>query len=202
MKKKEVPLKKTMLFFSLGSLLVSCVFLAGNIPTSTPKPTQQISAPVVYYYFVNIKDETPPAGSVVILPNDLILAPTKSDIPHGPDTATALGSALKAMFHDPRNRWTGSNLDIVNIALREGHAEVVLQGDIFGAGDILLVAARMQILLTVFADTSVLTAVVTINGKNIGSLGISSSVEAMPVDYVYTRTAIEAFIAENAYVKP
>jgi hypothetical protein len=53
--------------------------------------------------------------------------------------------------------------------------------------------------MTVFAEPSVQTATFTINGKNIANLGISNSMDAEPEDYMYTRTAIEAFIAENAY---
>ena len=51
----------------------------------------------------------------------------------------------------------------------------------------------MQILMTVFAETSVQTAAVTLNGECIGNLGISHDSEARPADYAYTRTEIEAF---------
>ncbi len=57
----------------------------------------------------------------------------------------------------------------------------------------MLIASRMQILLTVFADASVQTATVTLNGVCIGNLGISHDSEIRPADYAYTRAEIEAF---------
>ncbi|MCJ7622924.1 MAG: hypothetical protein MUO76_05440, partial [Anaerolineaceae bacterium] len=58
-----------------------------DIPTDTPteSPTAQPPVPIVYYYFVAIEDTSPPAGSVVILPDVLILGPTLSDIARSPD---------------------------------------------------------------------------------------------------------------------
>ena len=97
------------------------------------------------------------------------------------------------MINDPRNEWTSSDLEISNVTVDEGHAAVVMQGEIFGAGDIVLIASRMQILMTVFADASVYTATVTLNGECIGNLGISHESEARPADYVFTRAEVEAF---------
>ncbi|MCJ7622841.1 MAG: hypothetical protein MUO76_05005 [Anaerolineaceae bacterium] len=79
---------------------------------------------------------------------------------------------------------------------------MVLEGEFFGAGDVVLIAAREQILLTVFTEASVQTATITLNGKNIANLGISHSSQAKPADYTYTRAEIETFIAENAYEIP
>ena len=66
----------------------------------------------------------------------------------------------------------------------------------------LLVAARMQILLTVFSNPSVQTATVTLNGDTIGNLGVSSSTDARPADYVYTRAEMELYLQEHAYMYP
>ena len=73
------------------------------------------------------------------------------------------------MIHDARNLWTSSSLDISDITINDGHADVILQGDYFGTGDIVLIAARMQILLTVFADPSVQSASVKLNEKNVAT---------------------------------
>jgi hypothetical protein len=175
-----------------------------DIPTDTPteSPTAQPPVPIVYYYFVVIEDKSPPAGSVVILPDILILGPTPSDIVRSPDTATSIGSALQTMINDPRNAWTSTDVGITSITFREGAANVVLEGEFFGAGDVVLIAARLQILLTVFTEASVQTATITLNGKNIANLGISHSSEVKPADYTYTRAEIETFMAENAYRIP
>ena len=79
---------------------------------------------------------------------------------------------------------------------------MVLQGEYFGVGDVTLIAASTQILMTVFANPSVQTATITLNGDTIGNLGISNSMNAKSVDYVFTRTEIETFINEHAYVSP
>jgi len=54
----------------------------------------------------------------------------------------------------------------------------------------------------VFANPSVQTAAVTLNGDTIGNLGVSNSMNAKPADYVFTRVEIETFINEHAYVSP
>ena len=79
---------------------------------------------------------------------------------------------------------------------------MVLEGEFFGAGGIVLIAARVQILLTVFTEASVQTATITLNGKNIANLGISHNSQIKPADYMYTRTEIETFMVENAYGIP
>ena len=79
---------------------------------------------------------------------------------------------------------------------------MVLQGEYFAPGDIVLIAARYQMLLTVFAEAAVETATITINGKNIANLGNSDPFGGYPEDYTYTRTDIETFMAENAYKVP
>jgi hypothetical protein len=165
--------------------------------TSTPQPL----APIVYYYFVP-EDESPPAGSVVILPDILILGLTQSDVASNPEIATNISSALQAVINDPRNAWTSTDLDITSITLNEGVANVALQGDYFGAGDIVLIAARNQILLTIFAEPSIQSAIITINGKNIANLGSSDPFTVQPADFSYTRAEIETFITENAYKMP
>ena len=72
---------------------------------------------------------------------------------------------------------------------------MVLQGEYFGVGDVTLIAARMQILMTIFANVSVKTAAVTLNG-------VSNSMDAKPADYIFTRYEIETFMKEHAYVSP
>lgn len=157
----------------------------------------------MYYYFVTRAENPPPEGSVVILPDTYILAPTPSDIPYSPDTAADLGIAVDAALHDGRNGWISSDVKIVAITFRDdGHADVVLQGEYFGVGDVTLITASMQILMTVFANPSVQTATVTLNGDTIGNLGISHSMNAKPADHAFTRDEIEKFMNEHAYTRP
>jgi hypothetical protein len=165
----------------------------------TPTPIVQAPIPIVYYYFV---PKPPPAGSIVILADILILGPTNANVAHGPDTAANLGAALKAMIADSHNAWTGTNVTASSVSFSNGAANVALQGKISAAGDVVLIATRMQILLTVFAETAVKTAVVTLNGENIANMGISNSGEAKPANYAYTRAEIETFMAANAYKAP
>jgi hypothetical protein len=168
-------------------------------PTNEPSQT---SEKIVFYYFVDIAKDVPPEGSVVIMADGYILAPTLSDLKHSPDTATNLRAALEAVLNDSRNGWISSNLEIVDVTFGNDHANVILQGEYFGAGGVTLIAARIQILMTVFANASVQTATVTLNGDTIGNLGVSNSVNAKPSDYVFTRTEVETFMNEHAYLSP
>jgi len=151
---------------------------------------------------VEITETNAPEGSVVILPKDLILAPTLSDAARGSDTATSLHSALEATIHDAHNRWAGIYLKITSVTFHEGHANVILRGKIVGADDSLHIAALVQILMTVSSDASAQTATVTLDGENIGNPGISHSSEARPADDAYTHPEIEAFIAGDVYSIP
>jgi hypothetical protein len=168
-------------------------------PTPLPftDPSIPMSERIVYYYFVAIADLPHPEGSVVITPDVYILAPTWSDHGHDPDTAANLKTALQLLLQDGRNGWISSNVEIIEVAFGDGHADVVLQGEYFGVGDITLIAARMQILMTVFANASVQTTTITLNGDTIGNLGVSISMDAKPANYVFTRDEIEAFMNEH-----
>lgn len=114
-----------------------------NLPT-TDMPTVLPPAPIVYYYFVEIEAKSPPAGSVVVFPELYILGPTLSDKARSPDTVTNISSALQAMINDRRNQWISTGVGITSITFTEGAANVVLEGEYFGVGDVTLIAARDQ----------------------------------------------------------
>jgi hypothetical protein len=173
---------------------------AVNNINPAPVPTNTVPAAemtLVYYYFPAIASNTFPAGSVTIVPGVLILSPTLSGIPRSADTAANVQGALHVMLNDPRNVWTGS-VTMDSVTVNAGQASVSLNGNIDGAGDAVLIAARWQIVMTVFTDSSVQSAVITLNGQNIGNLGISNSNEARTTD-AYSRAEVERFMAENAY---
>jgi hypothetical protein len=169
-------------------------------PTVVPETTPD-QLPIVYYHFASISGEPIPAGSVEILPTVLILSPTTSPQPRTGDTVADVRAAIQAAISDPRNEWTSPDLSIGSVTFENAHAAVVLTGQLSGVGDIVLIAARMQFLMTVFAEPAVQSATVILNGENIGNLGISHSSEAKPADYAYTRAEIEAYMTENAYIR-
>jgi len=136
------------------------------------------------------------------MPNAYILAPQLSESAYSADTAADLWTAIKLALNDPRNGWTSTYLDIVDVAFHAGQADIVLQGEYFGVGDVTLIAAKMQILMTVFANLEVQTARVTLNEDSIGNLGVSNSMYAYPEDYLFTRAEIEAYQSEHLYVAP
>jgi len=129
----------------------------------------------------------------------ILLLSASSDKPYTSDTAADLRTALELVLHHDRNDWNSSELEIVDVTFRNRHADIVLQGEYSGESDEVLVAARMQILLTVFANPAVQSAAVTLNGDTIGNLGVSSSANAKPADYVYTRAEMETYVREHAY---
>jgi hypothetical protein len=169
------------------------------LPSITPSLT---SKQIVYYYFVMVPENTIPEKSIVIVPDLYVLAPAGSNIAHSQDPATDLRIALKTMLSDKRNLWISSDIELINVSFHDGQANVILQGKYFGVGDVTLIAARMQMLLTVFANDSVQTAVITLNGDTIENLGVSNSMNAKPIDYIFTRADVESFINENSYVTP
>jgi hypothetical protein len=158
-----------------------------------------MSERIVYYYFVDPAENPIPEGSVLAV---LPLAPTYSDETYTSDIAADLRTALGIVLHDGRNSWQSSNLEIVDVTFRSGHANVVMQGEYFGVGGAVLEAASMQILMTVFANTSVQTATVTLNGDTVGNMGVSNSMNAKPANYVFTRAEIETFKNEHAFKSP
>ncbi|RKZ09283.1 hypothetical protein DRQ25_06975 [Candidatus Fermentibacteria bacterium] len=168
-----------------------------NPPEQPPLETEPVEEhseeSVLYYSFLEIDGSELPTGRVVVLPDILILVPTSTGMICVGDPAVNISEALRSMINDPRNEWTSDDLEISNVTFSAGHAVVELQGEIFGAGDIVLIASGMQVLMTVFTDNSVQTATVTLNGECIGNLGISHESEARPADYVYARAEIEAF---------
>jgi hypothetical protein len=175
-----------------------------SLPPTLPPTVTSVSPGdrIVFYTFVPLTEAAFPEGSVVIMPETYILAPQLSESAYTPDTAADLRVALKAVLSDERNGWISSDVEIVSVAFSRGHADVVLQGEYYGVGSVTLIAARMQILLTIFANLAIETATVTLNGDTIGNLGIAHSLEAKVADYVFTRAEIEAFMAENMAVSP
>ena len=173
-------------------------------PTSSPAPviTVPVADGVIYYYFVYHNEAILPTGGVIILPETYILAPTLSDAAPAPEVAVNLKSALEAALSDSRNGWISEKVIVVNVSFSEGHADVELQGEYFGVGDVTLIAASQQILLTVFANTNVQTATVSLNDDTVGNLGVSHSMDAKPADYVFTRGEIEAYLSTHLNASP
>jgi hypothetical protein len=173
-----------------------------TIPTYTPlaftDPSIPLSERIVYYYFVTRVEDPLPEGTVFIAGHPL--APAYTDETYTSDTAADLRTALEIVLHDGRNIWRGSDLEIVEVIFGNGHANIVLQGEFFAAGGGPLWTAGRQILMTVFANLSVQTASISVNGGAVTNMGISNSREALPADYVYTRPGIEPSMNESAYI--
>lgn len=175
------------------------------MPPSPSFPTVTAVSPwdrIVFYYFVPLTESAFPEGSVVIMPEAYVLSPQHSESAYTGEPAADLHTALDYALNDARNGWTSTDLEILEVSFGEGYADIVLQGEYFGVGSVTLIAARMQILLTIFANPAVQSATVTLNGDTIGNLGIAHSLEARATDYVFTRAEIEAYQAENRYVTP
>lgn len=204
-------MKGLLLFFA--AVLLLC--LSGCGESDTQDQADQQDAPVetvetdevaevaptsdiVYYRFSNADDVLPlPEGSITILegePEELLaLVPEKITVDGQLDPVQSLSAALREVIACEGNKWTSEDLGIGNVSLEDGHAVVELDGTITGAGGIILVATRIQIVSTVFAEPSVQTATVTLNGECIANLGISHESEARAPDYRYIREEVVGF---------
>jgi hypothetical protein len=138
-------------------------------------------------------------GLVGAVRTPLFLAPSATDLPYTADTAADLRAALELVLADQSNQWTSPDLAIVEITFGEGHAAIVLQGELLGADDDVLTAARAQFLLTVFTNPAVQTAAVTLNGDTLANLGLANGAPAMPADYVFMRAEMETYLNEHYY---
>ena len=178
-----------------------------TIPTFTPLVFTDPSIPlferIVYYHPVWSEQEPIPEGTVRAVH---LFAPAYTDETFTSDTAADLRTALEIILHeDIRRVWYSSDLEIVDVTFGNGHANGVLEGEYRAAGDAQPCAASLQILMTVFANPSVQTAAVTLNGDAIGGLCIFRGGDPpiiQTVDDVYTRAVIETYMKENAYVSP
>jgi hypothetical protein len=176
-----------------------------TIPTFTPlvfsDPSIPLSERIVYYY--PVWSENPiPEGTIRA---GFLFAPAYTDETFTSDTAADITRALEIILHeDSRRVWGTSDLEIVEVTFRNGHAAVVLQGETTAAGDSQPCAGGLQILMTVFANPSVQTAAVSLNGgTTIGNLcffGPPTPPIIPHVNGVYARADIEAYMKENAYV--
>jgi hypothetical protein len=196
---------RTAVSILLLIFLTACNLSAPMLPTppdSTQQPTRQQvqqQMPLVYYYFPALPGNTFPAGSVVIIADTIILSPTVTKLTPTNDVAADIRSALQAMIADPRNLWKSDQLTITSVTFDGGQAAISLTGKITGVGDVVLIAARMQFLMTIFANPSVQTAMVTLNGESIGNLGISHSGEAKSANHAYSRVEITDYMQKNAH---
>ena len=170
-----------------------------SFPTITPLPPLQptptslvftdpsipLSERIIYYYFVSPAENPIPEGTVYAV---YLFAPTYADQTYSSDSAADLRTALEIILHvDSRRFWGSSDLEIVDVTFHNGHADVVIEGKFLAAGGAQLMAASSQILLTVFANPSVQTATISLNGDTIGNLGKSGPEEPLPDGYVYKR---------------
>jgi hypothetical protein len=178
------------------------------VPTTTPlaftDPSIPLSERIVYYYFMEQRENPIPKGTVSVYHR---LAPPYADETYTSGTAADLRTALELVLRDERNVWIGEILEaeIVDVTFRNGHAQVRLQGEYFFTSArceplcyALLEDALTQILLTVFANPAVQTAAVSLNEDTIANLGIFRNRDAKPANYVFRRIEIEMYLAENA----
>jgi hypothetical protein len=178
------------------------------LPTSTPQvftdPSIPLSERIVYYHFVSTGQGPAPEGTIHAI---FLFAPAYTDETFTSDTAADLRRALEIILHeDSRRVWDTSDLEIVDVTFHNGHAAVVIEGEYFAAGDAQPCAGGLQILMTVFANPSVQTAKVSLNGgTTIGNLcffGAPTPPIIPHVNGVYARADIETYMEENAYVSP
>lgn len=172
-------------------------------PSSTPLvftgPSGPLSERIVYYRFGTGGENLIPGGTYLA---DFDLAPVYSDGTYTSDTAADLRTALEIALQDGRGWWGETDLEVVDAAFANGHAEVALQGGYFASGDAQPCALSIQILMTVFANPSVQSATLSRNGRPSGVMCAFREGDPPVIqteDDVYTRAEIETFMEENAH---
>lgn len=159
--------------------------------TAMVEPVEASSSPV-YYRFAAEGERPEPEAVVTIQEGILVLVPVELAVDITTEPSARIRAALEAVIGDPGNPWTGESLGVESASIEDGHATVELQGSIMAPGDIVLVAARTQILLTVFAEPEVQTATITLNDECMANIGASHESELLPPDHVFTRADAEA----------
>lgn len=181
-----------------GAVCLLLLFLSACNLTNNPQEaivTEAVIQEITVSYYAFSTDSHIPLGSINL--SGVILVP-KSSIIQSDDMTEMLRQSLELAINDSNNLWTSENLEISSISFDSGHANVVLNGEIWGVGGLVLYATSSQFLLTIFANPQVQTAVVTLNGENIRNLGISHISQAKEANYVFTREEIQIFLEENS----
>lgn len=155
----------------------------------------------MYYHPVWAEQGPVPEGTIHAIH---LFAPAYTDETFTADTAADLRRALEIILHeDSRRIWDSSALEIVEMTFRSGHAQVVIEGQALAAGDAQPCAASLQILMTVFANPSVQTAAISLNGRSIAGLCRFDS-HSPPiietVNEVYSRAAVQGYRKGHLYV--
>lgn len=174
------------------------LFLGACNLTNNPQEaivTDAVIQEITVSYYAFSTDSHIPMGSINL--SGVILVPKSSTI-QSDDMTEMLRQSLELAINDSNNLWTSENLEISSIHFDGGHANIALNGEIWGVGGLVLYATSSQFLLTIFANPQVQTAVVTLNGENIRNLGISHISQAKEANYVFTREEIQIFLEENS----
>lgn len=102
---------------------------------------------------------------------DSIVSPIQTNTPKTNDIATNIQNSLNALFNSPPgllNYWDGLGLHADSVTVdSNGRATVVISGDIMLVGTCSDALMKAQVLLSVFDDSTVQSAFITVNGQNL-----------------------------------
>jgi LysM repeat protein len=143
--------------------------------------------PVVYW----TQTTTRSAGSVRVA-CDAMIAPVDSTIPHTRDAASNIRNSLSVLFTTgtgTTNLWAGQGLSVQRVTIdNAGQANIAITGGLTLAGTCADGVMLAQFLLSVFAESQVQTASITIDSQNMVQLFDTSGLE--PADAVFTAADI------------
>ena len=130
-------------------------------------------------------------GSVLVA-CESIVSPIESSIPRISDAASNIRNSLNLLFttaSSANNQWAGQGLNVQSVTIdNSGRANITVTGGLSLFGSCTDGVMLAQFLLSVFAESQVQSAYVTVDGQNMVQTFDMSGLE--PADAVFTRADI------------
>ena len=182
----------------LMMLLGGLMLMACNLSTPDSPPVIEATATsdesaesqtgtISFWQSLGIDEVTPTEDDIVII-EQIVLRRMETAIAETGNPVDDIEQSLQVMLGS-HNLWNSESITIESIEFTGGQATVTLGGAIQAPGDIVLIAARQQMLLTVFEVPQVDSVLMTIGGRNIGNIGISHDSQAVPENHAVSRAS-------------
>ena len=183
-----------------GLMLMACNLSAPDTQpaieaTATPdKSVEEQTGNIIFWQSLGIGEVTPTEDDIVII-EQIVLRRMETAIASTGNPVDDIEQSLQMMLGS-HNLWNSESLTIDSVEFSDSQATIHLGGRIQAPGDIVLIAARQQMLLTLFEIPQVDSILMTVSGLHIMNIGISHDSQAVPDNHALSR---EVFYTELGY---